>query len=257
MERKKNAIKKLVFMLVGALIIVVFLNSTISDFEESKLDIKAKIGEKINGGELSVSEYIMLCEKTLGIYLSAGSSGDFNTTYALLTPEYREVISFEDYVESVKDIEFDTAYIEKIDILTTNLYQANVVYSGDITQEYLILLEEKGYSIVPDKFLMNKDLNAETNKKGVLYQLVSYEVYTDRCIFNCIITNNRKEDVLITKATMLDERGVDLESNVDYTIKPGESKKISISIDSNIFIPTVFELTRETDEKYMMYQFEL
>lgn len=257
MERKKNAIKKLVFMLLGALIVVLFLNSTLKDFEESKVDIKSRIGEKVNGGELSVSEYIMLCEKTIGIYLSAAKSGDFNTTYALLTPEYRDIISFEEYVESVKDIEFDTAYIEKIDILTTNLYQADVVYSGDKNQEYLILLEEKGYSIIPDNFLMYKEVNAETNKKGVLYQLISCEVYTDSCIFNCIVTNNRKEDVLISKGMMRDERGIELKSEVNYTVAPGESKKISFSIDSSLFIPTVFEITRETDEKYMMYQFEI
>jgi hypothetical protein len=40
-------------------------------------------------------------------------------------------------------------------------------------------------------------------------------------------------------------------------VAPGESKKISFSIDSSLFIPTVFEITRETDEKYMMYQFEI
>ncbi len=257
MENKNKAFKKVVMILLGALIVVLFLNATISDFEESKTDIKTRIGEKTTGGELSISEYIMLCEKTIGIYLSAGKSGDFNKTYSLLTPEYREVISFEDYVESVKNIEFDTAYIEKIDVLTPNLYQANVIYSGDVSQDYLILLEENGYSIILDKFLVYKDVGKEIEKKNVTYQLVSYEVYTDKCIFNCIITNNRKEEVLISKARTQDERGVDLEVDLDYTIAPGESKKMSISIDSNLFVPRVLELTRETDEKYLMYNFEL
>lgn len=257
MEKRNKAFKKLVFVLFCALIVVLFLNTTIKDFEESKADITVRIGEKVKGGELSISEYIMLCEKTIGIYLSAGKSGDFKTTYALLTPEYREVISFEDYVESVKNVDFGTAYIEKIDILTSNLYQANVIYSGDVNQEYLIMLEENGYSIIPDKFLMYKDVNKETAKKNVTYQLVSYEVYTDECVFNCIVTNNRKEDVVISEAMMRDARGVELETELDYTIAPAESKKISIPISSDLFIPTMFELTRETDEKYMIYQFEL
>lgn len=257
MEKRNKAFKKLVFVLFCALMVVLFLNTTINDFEESKSDITARIGEKSNGGELSISEYIMLCEKTIGIYLSAGKSGDFHKTYSLLTPEYRDVISFEDYVESVKDIEFDTAYIEKIDILTSNLYQANVIYSGDVSQEYLILLEEKGYSIIPDKFLMYKEVNKETTKKNVTYQIVSYEVYTDECVFNCIVTNNRKEDVIVSEAMMRDVRGVELETELDYTIAPGESKKISVSISSDLFIPTLFELTRETDSKYMIYQFKL
>ena len=191
MERKKNAIKKLVFMLLGALIVVLFLNSTLKDFEESKVDIKSRIGEKVNGGELSVSEYIMLCEKTIGIYLSAAKSGDFNTTYALLTPEYRDIISFEEYVESVKDIEFDTAYIEKIDILTTNLYQADVVYSGDKNQEYLILLEEKVYSIIPDNFLMYKDkvlriLNLHFTSELILKPNEALKHLRDKNLFLCL-----------------------------------------------------------------------
>ncbi len=257
MERRNKAFKKLVFILFCVLMVVLFLNATISDFEESKTDIQTRIGQKTTGGELSISEYIMLCEKTIGIYLSAGKSGDFNKTYSLLTPEYREVITFEDYVESVKNIEFDTAYIEKIDILTPNLYQANVIYSGDLLQEYMILLEENGYSIILDKFLMYKDINKEISKKNVVYQLVSYEVYADKCIFNCVVTNNRKEDVIISSARMQDERGVDLETELNYVVAPGESQKISISIDSELFIPSILELTRETDEKYMMYQFEL
>lgn len=257
MEKKNKAFKKLVMMLLGLLIVVLFLNHTISDFEESKTDIQTRIGQKTTGGELSISEYIMLCEKTIGIYLSAGRSGDFNKTYSLLTPEYREVISFEDYVESVKNIEFDTAYIEKIDILTPSLYQANVIYSGDVNQEYLILLEEDSYSIILDKFLLYKDVNKEIKKKNVIYNLVSYEVYADKCIFNCIVTNNRKEDVIISSARMQDERGVDLETELNYVVAPGESQKMSISIDSDLFIPSILELTRETDEKYLMYQFKL
>ena len=74
MEKRNKALKKAVLLMLGILIVVLFLNSTISDFEESKTDIKSRIGEKVNGGELSISEYIMLCEKTIGIYLSAGKS---------------------------------------------------------------------------------------------------------------------------------------------------------------------------------------
>ena len=257
MEKRNKALKKAVLLMLGILIVVLFLNSTISDFEESKTDIKSRIGEKVNGGELSISEYIMLCEKTIGIYLSAGKSGDFNKTYSLLTPEYREVVSFEDYVESVKDIKFDTAYIGEIEIITPSLYQANVTYSGDVNQEYLILLEEKGYSIIPDNFLVYEEVNKEIKKKNVIYQLVSYEVYADKCIFNCIVTNNRREEIVISKALMQDDRKVSLETTLQEKIAPGESKKISIPIESKVFVPTIFELTRETDEKYMMYQFEL
>ena len=56
---------------------------------------------------------------------------------------------------------------------------------------------------------------------------------------------------------MRDSRGVELETELDCVVAPAESKKISVSIDSNLLIPTMFELTRETDEKYMKYQFEL
>ena len=66
MEKKNKAFKKLVMMLLGLLIVVLFLNHTISDFEESKTDIQTRIGQKTTGGELSISEYIMLCEKTIG-----------------------------------------------------------------------------------------------------------------------------------------------------------------------------------------------
>ena len=46
----------------------------------------------------------MLSAKRLS---SLTASEDFNTTYALLTPEYRDLISYDEYVESVKDIPFD------------------------------------------------------------------------------------------------------------------------------------------------------
>ncbi len=87
--------------------------------------------------------------------------------------------------------------------------------------------------------------------------MVSYEVYVDQCIFNCIVTNNRKEDIVISGAMMKDVREVELDTELEYTIAPAESKKISISIDSKLFVPTMFELTRETKESYMNYTFTL
>lgn len=256
MDIKK--IKKAVVVMLGILITLVLINNSITDFEESKGDIISKIGEEVNGATLTINEYIMLCEKTIGIYLSAAKSGDFLTTYALLTPEYREVVDYDTYVESVKDIDFAYANIGEIDVLTTSLYQANVAYSGESnTQEYLILLEDNGFSIIPDKFLMYEEYNKTIKKKNVVYELISCEIYLDTCIFNCNVTNNRKEDIVISNAKMYTEEGVRIEASIDYTIAPGETKLISIPIEHEFAKPAIFEITRETEDRYMQYQFEL
>lgn len=251
------ACKKLSATLVVILIVVCFLNVTLKDFEKEKLNMANIIGEKVTGKQVTLNEYVMLCEKTIGIYISAARSGDSAKMYSLLTPQYRDIISYDNYVESIKNIDFSNAYISNIDVLTTNLYTAEVVYDNQNAQEYLILLEDEDFGLVPEKFLEYVEVNEDIKKRNVIYTLLGYEVRTDACIFDLKIKNENKDEILISKANMLNNYGVDTDVNLNEKIAPGEEKIISITFETELDFPEVFEITRETEKKYMNYKFEL
>ncbi len=257
MKKKKINRKKITIFLLTAVIVVLFLIFTLKSFEEEVTDINNIMGERVTNVQLSVNDFVKLCENTIGIYISAATSGDYKKTYSLLNSEYRAVIDFDTHKQEMEKLDFTDAYIKSIDPLTTNIYNAQIVYSDDTSQNYLILLKDKNFSIVPEFFIAYREVEECISRKKVEYYLESYEVYLNVCVFNMTITNNRNEEVLISQASMLTSDGFNKEENIDIVIQPNETKKISIEIPCEIDVPEQFSITRETDKKYMNYAFEL
>ena len=251
------ACKKISAVLILVLIVLCFVNVTLKDFEKEKLSMANIIGEKVTGKQITLNEYIMLSENTIGIYISAGRSGDTAKMYSLLTPQYRDLISYEDYTSSVKNIDFSRAYISNIDILAEKLYLAEVVYNAEESQEYLIVIEEEGFGLVPEKFLEYNNVEEKIKKRNVTYTLMGYEVRLDKCIFDIKIKNENKDEIIISQARMIDNYGRDTAVAVNEKIGPSEEKIISIPIATELDFPEIFEITRETEKKYMNYSFEL
>ena len=253
-----NAIcKKICGTLIVVLVVICFINSTLKDFENEKMSMKNIIGEKVAGKQISLNEYVLLCEKTIGIYISAGKSGDTAKMYSLLTPQYQDVVGYDDYKMSVKNVDFSEAYIANIDILAEKLYLAEVVYNENEAQEYLIVIGEEEFGLVPEKFLEYNDVNENISKRNVTYTMLGYEVRLDKCIFDMKIKNENKEEILISKAKMIDNYGTQSDVMLNAKIAPGEERIISIPIETEIDFPEIFEITRETEKKYMNYTFEL
>lgn len=247
---------KILGILLLLIIILTFITFSLKDFENNGLDIQNRIGEEVSTSNITINEYVLLTEKTIGLYFYLLQNNMFESAYALLSPEYKEMISYETFTQSVKDIDYSDYHITQLVHKTQNMYIADVSV-GDMTNKILVILGNDSFSIVPEPFLKYISLNKKINKQGVQYELKGYQINTDSCIFDVKITNNTNEDVLIQSNLILESGYWINAQNNDLTISAKGENVVSFYFATNIDFPVELQIIRKIDQKDRIYQFKL
>lgn len=252
--------KKVLFTLFIILLILIAFSISLQKFADTKTDIKAKIGQNTGSSSLTINEYVLLSERTIGVYLRYLRENKLEEAYSLLSTEYREVITLESFKESIAQLDFSSYQVKSIVRKTENMYVASVeMVDGDY--EMLIIMSDDRFSIVPEPFLKYFYVEKEISKDDVKYTLIGYQVNVNSCIFDVKITNHKKKDVHISGSDIKLESGYTIyaegTNNAEFVVPAGEEKDIAIYFQTSLDFPVEFEIDRDDDEKVRMYKFKL
>ena len=70
----------------------------------------------------SLNVYKVLIEKTIGPYLKALKDGEFETAYSYHAPEYNQYVSYDEFLNKVKDKNYDSYTVLNVVKIRQNMY---------------------------------------------------------------------------------------------------------------------------------------
>lgn len=249
-----NKITKILLIIVCFLLVIYFiLNGYVKDSE----NIAKLIGNKVGGGELTMSNYYSLsqCIETYFHYLK---DKHFETAYKMLNNNYKEYVSFENYKSEVLKYNYDNARVMNINPITTTTYNVVTDISGE-KEDFTIVLNKDGISFLlfPNTFLDYQKINKKEKRKGLECNLEDYTVNTNNNTFNFTFSNNSNENISINSGTLITNLDDKIEKTIDINLSPKETKKISISFDTNYAFPKEIILYRNTENDSLKYSFSI
>ena len=250
--------KSVIFFAIIILIVVLYVNSTLNKFVNEEFDILTTIGSEATSPKLSVNEFVLLSNKTIGVYFKWIQDGKYENAYAVLTPEYKEIVTLEDYKKNMEQIDFSSYQVKDITLKTQNMYIANVETKDGKNHEILIIMKDDSFAIVPEPFLKYVTVGNDITKDKITYELIGYEIDVNKCIFDVLITNNNDERVEISSASMTtsDEIVIGAENGVQI-IEPNSTNNISFEVKATLEIPILFSIERNAGKTLKTYNFKL
>ncbi|MBQ9280546.1 MAG: hypothetical protein IJ215_05865 [Clostridia bacterium] len=251
--------KKILTTLAIILLVLIFILISLQKFADEESDIRAKIGQDVGSSTLSINEFVLLSERTIGVFFKYLRENRIEEAYSLLSPEYREVVTFENFQDSFSNMEL-TYEVKNISRRTENMYVASVELSGE-NCEMLIIMNGDRFYVVPEPFIKYIPINNSISKDGVKYTLIGYQINVDSCIIDMTITNNKKQDISILGSNIKKPSGYTIqaegEGNATFAVPAGETKDVEIFFKTSLDFPVEFEIDREDNEKIRMYKFRL
>ncbi len=260
--KRQFKILKFVFF---AYIIVLVIWLAINNYLGNEKSIYQKIGSR-EPYSVSVKDALNIKNYAIIPYSNYLKSGDTLSAYNMLTEEYKKEISHEEFIESISGIDFNTFDMKEIKMKAEGTYVATVVYEKDGESKetkYLLFLNEINPKIIkmsPNKFIYSfEDLKFKEDKIEVSVQ--SCNIYTDAINLSITVKNKSMFDTMSFKniGVGYGEKLSKLE-NVEFDLKPGESKEFTLDYETNYFIPNNIVLKRiiegNTLRTYTLYMDE-
>ena len=243
--------KKIVKILLTLIIIGIFLNITLSRYVEEKSDVSRRIGDKLNGGTMSTSEYAKILE-VYEEYTNNLKSGDYEKAYSFLSYEYKQYKTYEDFLKEIKDLNYENIKIEEIIKRTEKMYSV-IINEDDIKKENLIIYNSETLKcfIVPEPFLEHNVLNKNLKKKNVEYEVIDTINYIDKFVVNMKITNlSKKDSVCISKFEIINDDGKNISSNLEkLKLEPLEERIVTVTFNTYIEFPNQIRISRLIEKK--------
>lgn len=247
---QKRTIKFLFF----AYIVVIILWAIINHFSQSTKTIYEKIGS-YELSSISIREALNIKGYAILPYADYIKAGDTKSAYEMLTEDYRKVVSYEEYLESIKGIDFNTFNMKEIKLKAEGTYVATVVYerNGEEKEtDYLLYLNElnpKIITISPNKFIYNFG-NLKFKMDGLELKLEECNIYTDSIKMTAIIKNTSLFDTMtFTNIGVGYGENINKSQNVEFALKPGEMKEIEIDYETDYYIPNNIKIKRKMNEE--------
>lgn len=253
-----NKYNKIIIILIVIIIISIFVINGLNNFSKEKLGIENIIGEPVAVGEISISEYTLLTQRTLGAYFKYLREGRIEDAYTLLTPEYKQYVSSGDFEAEALKYDYNTFEFKTVAIRTENMYELDIELSDGLIHKFLLILNDKTFAIVPEPFLKYEEVNQTIKKDNVTYNLIGYEVDLEECYFYLEITNDNKEEIKISSAHMEATNGsLIYADDIDYIIPANSTESILIKFETSIDFPEILEIERDAGNKLRIYTFKL
>lgn len=256
-NNKKKVIILLFFISLIAAVMLILINKY-DEFVDEKYGIETRIGEKSIGGDIGVYEYKVLIEKTIGPYLKALKDGEFETAYSYHTPEYNQYVSYDEFLNKVKDKNYDSYTVLNVVKITQNMYEIILNMADGNEHEFLVVVSEDKSTITPENFLLYSDVNESIEKKNVRYELKGYKVLLDKCIFYITIENKTNEEININSSKMVTTVGsTKVAENGKFVIAPKYKLDLEIEFDTSVSFPKTFMIEKKEKNKIRTYEFKL
>lgn len=256
-NNKKKVIILLFFISLIAAVMLILINKY-DEFVDEKYGIETRIGEKSIGGDIGVYEYKVLIEKTIGPYLKALKDGEFETAYSYHTPEYNQYVSYDEFLNKVKDKNYDSYTVLNVVKITQNMYEIILNMADRNEHEFLVIVSEDKSTITPENFLLYSDVNESIEKKNVRYELKGYKVLLDKCIFYITIENKTNEEININSSKMVTTVGsTKVAENGKFVIAPKYKLDLEIEFDTSVSFPKTFMIEKKEKNKIRTYEFKL
>ncbi len=256
-NNKKKVIILLFFISLIAAVMLILINKY-DEFVDEKYGIETRIGEKSIGGDIGVYEYKVLIEKTIGPYLKALKDGEFETAYSYHAPEYNQYVSYDEFLNKVKDKNYDSYTVLNVVKITQNMYEIILNMADGNEHEFLVIVCEDKSTITPENFLLYSDVNESIEKKNVRYELKGYKVLLDKCIFYITIENKTNEEININSAKMVTTVGsTKVAENGKFVIAPKYKLDLEIEFDTSVSFPKTFMIEKKEKNKIRTYEFKL
>lgn len=256
-NNKKKVIILLFFISLIAAVMLILINKY-DEFVDEKYGIETRIGEKSIGGDIGVYEYKVLIEKTIGPYLKALKDGEFETAYSYHAPEYNQYVSYDEFLNKVKDKNYDSYTVLNVVKITQNMYEIILNMADRNEHEFLVIVSEDKSTITPENFLLYSDVNESIEKKNVRYELKGYKVLLDKCIFYITIENKTNEEININSSKMVTTVGsTKVAENGKFVIAPKYKLDLEIEFDTSVSFPKTFMIEKKEKNKIRTYEFKL
>lgn len=256
-NNKKKVIILLFFISLIAAVMLILINKY-DEFVDEKYGIETRIGEKSIGGDIGVYEYKVLIEKTIGPYLKALKDGEFETAYSYHAPEYNQYVSYDEFLNKVKDKNYDSYTVLNVVKITQNMYEIILNMADGNEHEFLVIVCEDKSTITPENFLLYSDVNESIEKKNVRYELKGYKVLLDKCIFYITIENKTNEEININSSKMVTTVGsTKVAENGKFVIAPKNKLDLEIEFDTSVSFPKTFMIEKKEKNKIRTYEFKL
>ena len=178
----------------------------------------------------------------------------------MLGASYRRYISYEEFIDKLKEKNIDDFIIEDINIITDTTYEIVLGNSGERAYYSMVVDDTSRSSVIyPESFLDHKEINKKVNKKKVEITLKDYIVNIDKCILNFSIKNNSNETVNFSNSKLLTNEQGTIENDEGIVLNSKETKEITIEYDTNYEFPSQVTLCRGTDKEgqYMDYVIDI
>ncbi len=256
-NNKKKVIILLFFISLIVAVMLILINKY-DEFVDEKYGIETRIGEKSIGGDIGVYEYKVLIEKTIGPYLKALKDGEFETAYSYHAPEYNQYVSYDEFLNKVKDKNYDSYTVLNVVKITQNMYEIILNMPDGNEHEFLVIVCEDKSTITPENFLLYSDVNESIEKKNVRYELKGYKVLLDKCIFYITIENKTNEEININSSKMVTTVGsTKVAENGKFVIAPKYKLDLEIEFDTSVSFPKTFMIEKKEKNKIRTYEFKL
>lgn len=241
--------------MVATLIILFAVYLLVKKYSFSITDMSTKIGNRVGGGELGISDYYTL-KSYIDLYKKYIEENKYENAYGMLSYSYKSYVPYEEYLKNIKKDNVKDYVLKDIDIITDTTYDAILVTSGD-ERHYSMIIDtnSKDGILYPDSFLKHKEVNEKVNKKKVEVVLNDYVVNIDKCTLNFKIKNNTSDTVKFSSSNLLTDKQDIVQNEDEIALNAKEEKEITIEYETDYAFPKQIALYRTTDDadKFIEY----
>lgn len=245
------------FLLITCLILFIIC-MLVMRYDSEMNDMSAKVGAKIGGGELTMSDYYTLVQY-MDMYKESILHEKYELAYSFIGSSYKNKVSYKEFTNNIPS-NIDKMQVAQIDRITNTTFNVSLDMSGEFYNYSIIIDKEANdFEILPDSFLDYQKVDKKKKKKGLQCLLTDYTVNCNNCILNFEIKNTSKESVQISNSTLYTNLRDVIENEEQIEIQPGETKVVSIMYETDYAFPTkvVLERNFQDSEKVIEYTFDL
>ena len=265
-KRKLKINKKKFLLSLSLLLLIVLLIRFV--FQKDILD-ELKVENRIYSNMLvsvTMNDAHFIKNYSIDPYVSLLKKGETKAAYEMLTDEYRRYKSYEEYLKIIKGIDFSTLKVKEVKQIAEDTFVLPIEYKrSDVLEEskYLVIvssLNEKVMKISPDNFLYSVEGKHKFSKEGIKYKIEECTVHSDVIKLTVTIKNTKWfKDVTIQEIGLGFSETESKMKNVENGIlKPSETKRFTVELDSNYYVPKYLKVNRNIDNEILRtYMFEL
>lgn len=245
--------KKVLKTVLFAYILFLIVNIAMDKFGVKEKNIYEKIGY--------MSPYSVTMKDALQLELYGPTKfadyikmGNKKAAYNMYTEEYRKMVSYDEFLKKIENIDFETFDMKQIKMKAQGTFVATVVYDKNGVREeenYLLYLDELNPEIItisPESFIYTfEDLNFKMD--GIKLNVKKCDVYIDNIKLVATLKNNSLFDTMtFTNMGLGYGEAMNSPQNVDITLKPGEEQEIELEYEANYYVPDNIKIKRVKDD---------